>query len=261
VIAVCLKWVQPHNAADDRFAGISAAEQSALELALRTAEARGDEVLAITVGPVGAERALRDALACGAARAVRIATEPGASSLRTASALADEIGTADVVWCGDYSADRGSGSVPAFLAARLGIDQALGLIDIEINGNGSHIRAVRRLDGGRREVLSVTGRAVLSVEGSTARLRRAPLRSVITADAASITVRPLESPDISAADLVPYRPRARVLPAPAGANALDRVRALTDTGAAPSRTETVVLEPAAAARRILDALRDWGYLT
>ena len=84
---------------------------------------------------------------------------------------------------------------------------------------------------------------------------------MITADAASITVRPLESPDISAADLVPYRPRARVLPAPAGANALDRVRALTDTGAAPSRTETVVLEPAAAARRILDALRDWGYLT
>ena len=108
MIAVCLKWVQPHGAADDRFAGISAADQSALELALRTAEARGDDVVAITVGPVGAERALRDALACGASRAVRIATEPGVSSLRTASALADEIGAADVVWCGDYSADRGS---------------------------------------------------------------------------------------------------------------------------------------------------------
>ena len=261
MIAVCLKWVQPHGAADDRFAGISAADQSALELALRTAEARGDDVVAITVGPVGAERALRDALACGASRAVRIATEPGVSSLRTASALADEIGAADVVWCGDYSADRGSGSVPAFLAARLDIDQALGLIDLEINGNGSQIRAVRRLDGGRREVLSINGRAVLSVEGSTARLRRAPLRSVITADTAQIDVRVLESPDVTTVDLVAYRPRARVLPAPAGAQALDRVRALTDTGAAPSRTETVVLEPDAAARRILDTLRDWGYLT
>ncbi|MEY4361656.1 MAG: hypothetical protein RL391_962 [Actinomycetota bacterium] len=261
MIAVCLKWVQPHGASDDRFAGISAADQSALELTLRTAEARGDEVVAITAGPIGAERALRDALACGAARAVRIDTEAGTSSSSIASALAREVATADIVWCGDYSVDRGTGSVPAFLAARLGVDQALGLIDVEINGNGSQIRAIRRLDGGRREILSVNGRAVLSVEGSTARLRRAALRSVIAADSASIEVRPSEFGGVAEPELVPYRPRARVLPAPAGQSALDRVRMLTDAGGTPSRTETVVLDPPAAARRILDTLREWGYLT
>jgi hypothetical protein len=36
---------------------------------------------------------------------------------------------------------------------------------------------------------------------------------------------------------------------------------LTDAGGTPSRTETVVLDPPAAARRILDTLREWGYLT
>jgi len=261
MIAVCLKWVQPHGTSDDRFAGISAADQSALELALRAAEVRGDEVVAITMGPAGAERALRDALACGATRAVRIDADNGSTSLDVATAIAHEVGSADLVWCGDYSADRGSGSVPAFLAARLGVDQALGLIDVDIDGIGSQIRAVRRLDGGRREILAISGRAVLSVEGSTARLRRASLRSVIAADSASIVVRSAPSAPHDNVELVPYRPRARVLPAPSGASALDRVRVLTDAGGTPSRSETVVLEPTDAARRILQALREWGYLT
>jgi electron transfer flavoprotein beta subunit len=120
---------------------------------------------------------------------------------------------------------------------------------------------VRRLDGGRREILAISGRAVLSVEGSTARLRRASLRSVIAADSASIDVRTAPSTPHDNVELVPYRPRARVLPAPSGASALDRVRVLTDAGGTPSRSETVVLEPTEAARRILQALREWGYLT
>jgi hypothetical protein len=58
----------------------------------------------------------------------------------------------------------------------------------------------------------------------------------------------------------PFRPRARALAAPAG-SPLDRLRALTDAGAASAaRGETVALEPAAAAARIVTALRDWGYL-
>jgi hypothetical protein len=36
---------------------------------------------------------------------------------------------------------------------------------------------------------------------------------------------------------------------------------LTDAGSAPARAETVELPPDEAADRIIDALRDWGYLT
>ncbi len=40
---------------------------------------------------------------------------------------------------------------------------------------------------------------------------------------------------------------------------LERIAALTDAGAAKGHSEVVVLDPAAAAERILDALTTWGY--
>jgi hypothetical protein len=58
----------------------------------------------------------------------------------------------------------------------------------------------------------------------------------------------------------PFRPRPRVVPAPEGHGALDRIRTLTDAGAAVVHGETVTLEPADAAARIVTALTEWGYL-
>lgn len=258
-VAVCLKWVTPVGRDDDRFAGVSPADQAALESALTWAERSGTDVEVVTVGPAGAERALRDALACGAARAVRIDADPTAPSVDVARAVAPYVSAASLVWCGDYSLDRGSGSFPAYLADALGVDQALGLVDID-STTPDRIRAIRRLDGGRREVLSITPRAVLSVEGSVARLRRAPLRALLAINDAVIDTRHASLVGEDTA-LVPYRPRARVLPAPVGSSALDRVRTLTDAGGAPSRSETIELTPDAAADRILTALREWGYLT
>ncbi len=182
-----------------------------------------------------------------------------------ADALAPVVAHSTAVWCGDYSADRGTGSVPAFLAARLHRQQALGLVAVEF---GSPLRVIRRLDGGRREVLQVTGPAVLSVEGSIAGLRRAPLRAALASQTAEVlpygTPMPssgmMPSGNISMVSVRPYRPRARVLPPPAGATALDRLQALSDASAAPQPGETVEASPPDAARRILEVLRDWGYL-
>ena len=258
-VAVCLKWVTPVGRDDDRFAGVSAADQAALESALVWAERAGTAVTVLTVGPVGAERALRDALACGATRAVRIDADSTASSIEVARVVAPHVAEASLVWCGDYSLDRGSGSFPAHLADTLGVDQALGLVDLDLT-NTDRIRAVRRLDGGRREILSIAPRAVVSVEGSVARLRRAPLRALLATNDASIEVKSASLVGEETA-LVPFRPRARVLPAPVGSSALDRVRTLTDAGGSPSRSETVELAPDDAADRILSALREWGYLT
>ena len=57
----------------------------------------------------------------------------------------------------------------------------------------------------------------------------------------------------------PYRPRARVLPAPTG-DTLARLRTLTDSSNAPQPGETIEVGPADAARRIIEVLADWGYL-
>lgn len=261
-IVACLKWVssQP-DSDDDRFAGISAADQAALEFALRHGELTGTPVTAITLGPAGAERALRDALACGASNAIHVLAPSAISSASTAATLATYLSDVAVVWCGDMSDDRGTGSVPAFLAAALGVQQALGAIQIGLSVDS--IDVLRRLDGGRRERVRVTGPAVISVEGGVVGLRRAGLRaSLLARDAFVERIEIARQPESILAVTVPYRPRAMAVAGPVGDRALDRIRDLLHSQAeAPTRAEVVELDPPAAAQRIVAALTDWGYLS
>ena len=271
-IAVCLKWVDQRvdadvllhaEAPDARFAGVSASDQAALEWALRCRDSwDGAEVVAITVGPAAAESVLGDATAAGADRAVRVDMPFGASSRCVASELASVAAASRLIWCGDASFDRGTGSVPAFVADELEIAQALGLVAIELPpAGGDTIGALRRLDGGRRERLSIDGRAVISVEGSTAMLRRAPLRGLLNKPPIEVVsaVTPVLPAHVHEAR--PYRPRARTFAAPTGTTALERIKVLTSAGSAPAtHGDSVTLDPPAAADRILAALTEWGYL-
>jgi electron transfer flavoprotein beta subunit len=110
----------------------------------------------------------------------------------------------------------------------------------------------------------VTGRAVLSFEGGTAELRRAPLAAVLAARSATIAVVPWTGepePRVRVTRRAPYRPRPRAL-APPGADLTPRERVLSLTGALIERTppQTVVATTDEAATLILDQLRTWGYL-
>jgi electron transfer flavoprotein beta subunit len=279
VIGVAWKWV-PRRADVDPLTGVvtpeprsdgpSPADEAALEVALRL----GGPVTVVCAGPAGAEPMLRAARAAGATAAVRVdGLPPGASSAAVAAALGGPLRAAgaDLVLCGDRSLDRGTGSVPAFLAAALGAAQALGATAVEASGDGSGrgLVVTRRLDGGRREVLRVGRPAVVSVEGGVARLRRAALPAVLEADRAAVTVVAAGTPALEAATVGagvapparrgPYRPRARIRPGPPDADAHARILSLT--GALVERTPPVLvhLDPERAAERILDQLRQWGY--
>jgi electron transfer flavoprotein beta subunit len=259
-VLVCWKWVATDD--DDRWAGVSAADEAALEVALMLAnDTAGDSVVTVaTVGPPAAETALRGAVARGARRAVRVDAPRDLRSDAVAGALTPLASGCTWVLCGDYSLDRGSGSVPAMIAARAEVAQALGLVDVRTDADG-RLHALRRLDGGRREELLVAAPAVVSVEGSVARLRRASLTAELAARTADIEVvdgppGPREAP----IETGPYRPRARVLPAPVGDDALTRIRALMSSGVEATHGDTVTLDPPAAAARIVQALREWGYL-
>lgn len=272
-IAVCQKWVDHRPEVDQltgavstdaRTTAASAADQAALEWGLRAAEAWGGDVLVATAGPAGAEAMLRDGLAAGARRAVRADLGPTAPSEDAAATLAGCVAGADLVVCGDWSLDRGSGSVPAFLAARLGAPSALGCTHLDLDpGRPGQVRAERRLDGGRRERLVLGPPAVVSVEGGSARLRRASLAGVLGARTAAVdAVAGLAStPTRLPVRTGPFRPRPRPSPAPpVDATALERILALTGTPAGRQPPQLLVLDPAAAAERILGQLRAWGYL-
>ena len=185
------------------------------------------------------------------------------SAAALAAALRQRYGVPDLVLCGDRSADRGTGSFPAFLAAALDASQVLGVVRMEPEDDGV-LRVHRRLDGGRREVLLVRRPAVVSVEAAGVRLRRAGLPATLASGHAAIPV--VRTPAASAAQRVrvmgahPYRPRPRELAGPSG-SALRRMLELT--GALVERTPPTVLgplSPGQGADELLGYLRRHGFL-
>lgn len=276
-VVACLKWVdrrahvdrltgEVHT--DRRTSGSSPADEAALEWALQIGEAWERPVAVVCAGRPEVEPMLREALAAGAAGALRVEFDQEAPSNAVAKAVAAAVAGSALVLCGAWSIDRGSGSFPAFLAAELGAAQALGLVGLSVDRSaGARLLAERRLDGGRRERLAVSAPAVVSVEASTARLRRASMAGVLAARQMPITHAPAAlgtTPARDGGDRVrvgPFRPRSRVRPAPAGANPRDRVLAMTGTAQDRSAARAVTLGPAAAADALLEQLRAWGYLT
>jgi electron transfer flavoprotein beta subunit len=113
----------------------------AVEVAVSYAEANeGTEVVAVTMGPESATKALREALAIGADSAVHVSDEAlaGADLGLTAEVLAAAIRRlgADLVLAGNQSTDGLGGVLPAMLAEHLGRPHATNLDAIEIGAGG-----------------------------------------------------------------------------------------------------------------------------
>ncbi|MCX6528953.1 MAG: hypothetical protein NTZ76_02380 [Actinobacteria bacterium] len=260
-----MKWIgsQPTSGheADARFAQFSASDQAALEVALQRAEQRQARVRVVSVAPAAARSHLVALCASGAHELVHIATEGQSSSAHIASELAQHLRDCASIWCGDYSLDRGSGSVPAFLASILGAQQALGIVGISAASNNSSLDLLRRLDAGRREIVRVVEPFIVSVEGSMATLRRASLAATLR-PSATVVEASLTSPSaLSLGDFSPFRPRPRTVKAPAGETALDRIKAATSANSPQKHSEIVTLTPDDAAQHIVERLTEWGYLS
>ena len=255
-------------------AGPAPAELAALELGLRFAAAWHGEVLAVTAGPPAAEATLRDALAAGAAEVLRVDWPEAdyldglaADEQALAAALAGTLRPRRpaLVLCGDRSADRGTGALPAFLAHELGAAQALGLVSLAIGDAETGQRGLvgeRRLPGGWRERLWIGLPAVCSVEAAGVSLRRAPLDAMLASRRAAIPVsRPRAGPGtpVIAGPPRPYRPRTHeVPPAPAG-SARERLAELS--GVLVQIDPPTLLGPASpaeAARALLGFLQRTG---
>ncbi|MFN0026314.1 MAG: hypothetical protein ACKV2O_03865 [Acidimicrobiales bacterium] len=286
VLAVAWNAARNRPDASDGELFVSQADQAALEWALRLASRWHSQVCVVSVGPIGVEALLREALAAGADRAVRVALEPLASQQAVARALADASRHIGAQWwcCGERGLQRASGAVPSLLAAELQWSAALGLVagapqvgpdadnagqvaDPVASVERGSVEVVRRLERGRRDRLAVRFPAVISVEAGSATLRRASLGSVLAAQQATITVlepsrgRELSDSRVRVVGHRPYRPIPSGIAAPVGSSARDRIAALGGVYAGRDHApRQVVGSPAAAAAAIIDALHTWGYL-
>lgn len=144
-------------------------DERALEVALRWKDGhKGDEVVALTMGPAGARDALRKALAMGADSAVHLEDEDfaGADALTTARVIATALRTLDVdlVLAGNESTDGRGGVVPAMVAELLGLPfvgplDAVDLDEASVSGDRATPEGVQRIRASLPAVAAVTERS------------------------------------------------------------------------------------------------------
>jgi len=180
---------------DDRYLSTDLNEWDAyaLEEAVQIAEAEGGEVVTVTIGPDGVEETIRQALAKGADRAIRVWDErlaalsvldPLTKAAVLEAVVADE--RPDLVFTGVLSADDSFGATGVALASRL--DWAWGTIvnDLQLDSTVAHV--TRELEGNLEELTDVQRPAVLTVQTGINEPRFASLRDITRAQQADIAV-------------------------------------------------------------------------
>ncbi len=135
---------------------INPLDKHALEEALRMREQHGGKVTVISMGPLQAEDACREALAMGADRAILITDRrlAGSDTLATALALSKavrKLGDFDLVFCGAETVDGGTGQVPPQLAEFLDVPHVTRVFSIALRGREAEVKA--SLEYGYRRIL------------------------------------------------------------------------------------------------------------
>jgi electron transfer flavoprotein alpha/beta subunit len=176
----------------DRTEGIlNPYDRSTIDLALDLRDKAGGTIVALTMGPPLAEEALREAMACGADRAILLSDPAfaGADTLATAYTLASAIrklGDFSLILCGARTLDSDTAQVGPQIAEFLDLPMAA-YVD-KASFKGGALRVERRLDS-IRERLLLPLPALITVAGRLQTERRLSLGSVEGAFGKPVVVR------------------------------------------------------------------------
>ncbi len=174
-------------------------DQHALEEAVRIKESQGGEVTVLSMGPPQAEEVLRQAISCGADKAVLVSDRAfaGADTWATSYTLAkavQKIGDFDLILCGKQAIDGDTAQVGPGLAVQLGIPYLTCIQKIrEIQEN--ELVMERMMDDGY-DVVAVSSPVLLTVVKDLNEPRVPSLKGKMKSKKASIEV--LSAEDIGA---------------------------------------------------------------
>ncbi|MFL5926863.1 MAG: electron transfer flavoprotein subunit beta/FixA family protein [Gaiellaceae bacterium] len=173
---------------------ISPHEECAVEEAVRIVEARGGEVVVLTLGPAEAEEQLRECMAIGADRAIHLVSEEEWDAQATASALLAAIRSEepfDLLVFGNESADAGNYQVGIRIAYALGLPVVTGLKGLDIADGRA--RCEQEVPGGR-DVYDVPLPAVVTVKEGLNLPRYPSVPAKLRANRKPVDVRSVERP-------------------------------------------------------------------
>lgn len=206
-------------------------DMEALKKALLLKENFGNAHVEITVISIGTEKVesyLREALALGADKAVRIQGEEltDLSSYQKAQVLAKaiELFNADLVLTGAKSMDTASAQVGPFIAALLDIPCVCEAVEFQPEDNNGNITVSRNIGKGVREKVLTTLPVVLTIEGSGDNFPYASFDRVLETSSTPITRFSLSDLGISLTEIAEDytfisrlsfpRPRPKKVPTP-----------------------------------------------
>ena len=188
-------WVQDRDASFE----MNEPDAYALEEALRLKEQHGGEVVVCSAGPARAAQVVREALARGADRAIRV--EGDVLAAADAAMVADALASAmrdeqfDLVLTGLQSDDQGFAQTGVVLAELLGIPHATIIMEVQVADG--RLRVKRELEGGWFQWVSMPAPALLTIQSGINQLRYATLKGIMAAKRKEVRV------VAAAADLAP----------------------------------------------------------
>jgi electron transfer flavoprotein beta subunit len=208
---------------------VSPYDEFAIEEALKIKEAKGGEVVLVTVGPDRVQSALRNGLAMGADSAVHLkdAAFDGLDPLGTARVLAAAVKALapDLVLCGQQGVGGDHSQVPGLLAELLDLPQVTMAVKIEL---GEGAAKVEREIEGAREVWETSLPAVVSAQKGLNEPRYASLKGIMAAKKKTIEVKDAAALGLDAAALAP-RAAVTALELPPARQAVKMIEGDADT--------------------------------
>jgi electron transfer flavoprotein beta subunit len=208
---------------------VSPYDEFAIEEALKIKEARGGEVVLVTLGPDRAQSALRSGLAMGADSAIHL-KDPlfdQADTSGTAWALASALKPMgpDLVLMGQQGVGGDNAQVPGLVAEILDLPQVTNVVKVEIQDGKA---VVEREIEGAHETWDVTLPAVLSAQKGLNEPRYASLKGIMAAKKKVIETKGAADLSLTAEQLAP-RTKIVALELPPSRSAVKMIAGDADT--------------------------------
>lgn len=219
-------------------------DKTAVEVALQLKEKYGAEVVVLTMGPMQAEKALREALAMGADEAYLLSDRAfaGSDTLATSTIIASAIKKlgADLVLCGRQAIDGDTAQVGPQIAEHLDIPQITYAAGVDYDVE-REVLIVKRQFEDRYQILEVKGLCLLTVLSTLDKPRYMNVWDMVAQDSKEIGIITFADLDLDKANI--------------GLGGSPTKVKSTATKQFDKTIETVELDPEGAARAIVDALK------
>ncbi len=164
-------------------------DEFAIEEALRITEKHGGEVTLISLGPASVEKTIREGLAMGAHKAIRIdAPESPADPQVVGAALAEVLkdGNYDLILFGKQAIDDDQSQVPSIVATLLDLPAVAVVVKLDIEDGKA--TALREIEGGHEKV-TFSLPAVVSAQRGLNEPRYRSLKGIMAAKKKPIEVK------------------------------------------------------------------------